>query len=86
MKQHIFATERTKSLTEALFSLEEPWRGRFLDLLANGATNRAWDGRPPTREEVTTWLSDSNLYQEVTLLLNAWQGGGDVSHTNCASC
>ncbi len=67
--------ERVKALTEALFSLDEPWRGRFLDLVAKQATRWRWDGRQPEREEITAWLGASpGLYQEVTLLLNAWQG------------
>ena len=67
--------ERVKLLTEALFSLDEPWRARFLDLVAKQATRWKWDGRQPEREEVTAWLGASpGLYQEVTLLLNAWQG------------
>ena len=64
---------QTDVLIRALFSLEEPWRSRFLDLVANLATNSTWDGRPPTREEVTAWLSaDLDLYREVKLLLDAW--------------
>ena len=65
---------KAKSLTEALFSLEEPWRGRFLDLVANLATSWTWDGQRPTRKEVTTWLSaDLELYREIKQLLEAWQ-------------
>jgi len=64
--------ERVKALTEALFSLDEPWRGRFLDLVAKQATRWKWDGRQPEREEVTAWLGASpGLYQEMTLLLSA---------------
>ncbi|MDY6876760.1 MAG: hypothetical protein SWK90_11245 [Chloroflexota bacterium] len=67
--------ERINALTEALFSLDEPWRGRFLDLVAKQATRWRWDGRQPGREEIAAWLGASpGLYQEVTLLLNAWQG------------
>ena len=65
---------KAKSLTDALFSLEEPWRGRFLDLVANLATSWAWDGQDPTRKEVASWLSgDLDLYREVKQLLDAWQ-------------
>jgi hypothetical protein len=72
-------SSRATSLTQAdeliriLFSLEEPWQSRFLDLVANLATNSTWDGQPPTREEVMAWLSaDLDLYREVRLLLEAW--------------
>ena len=74
MKDHIVLTEGTELLTDALFSLEEPWRGRFLNLVANQATGRAWDERVPTRKEVATWLGDGDLYQEIKLLLHVWQG------------
>ena len=63
-----------RSLVEDLFSLEEPWQGRFLGLVANLATNWAWGGQRPTREEVTAWLgTDISLYQLIKLLLDAWR-------------
>jgi len=64
-----------ETLTEAMFSLDEPWRGRFLDLVANLATGEMWDGgRRPGREEVTTWLgTDYGLYQEMMMLVDAWR-------------
>jgi hypothetical protein len=68
---------KAKSLTNALFSLDEPWQGRFLNLVADLATNSAWDGRRPTRKEVMAWLgADLELYREVKLLLDAWQRPG----------
>ena len=67
------AKSKAKSLTDALFALEEPWQSRFLNLVANLATSATWDGRQPTREEVLAWLSaDLDLYREVKLLLEAW--------------
>ena len=71
-----------EALTEALFSLKEPWRGRFLDLVAKRATNKARDGQLPTRDEVTTWLSGNpGLYQDVRYMLNAWQKPGrELAH------
>lgn len=67
-------SDRARSLAEALFSLEEPWRDRFLVLVANLATDWAWDGRPPGWEEVTDWLSaDLDLYRRVKMLLDTWQ-------------
>jgi hypothetical protein len=65
---------RARLLTEALFSLEEPWQSRFLNLVANLATKWSWDGQQPTREEIAGWLNaDSDLYQEIKLLLDAWR-------------
>lgn len=64
---------KAKSLTDALFSLEEPWQERFLELVAHRATDRAWDGRRPTRAEVVAWLTaDLDLYREVKTLLDTW--------------
>jgi hypothetical protein len=66
--------ERTNSLTDSLFSLEEPWRSRFLTLLANRARGWRRDEQLPTREEVATWLDDQGLCREVELLLSVWRG------------
>lgn len=66
--------ESIEFLVEALYSLREPWRGRFLALVANWATGGAWNGRQPRREEVAAWLrADLTLYREVRSLLYAWQ-------------
>jgi hypothetical protein len=72
MKRRVF-TKRIKVLTEDLFSLDEPWRSRFLELVANEATGWSWEGRSPTREEVAIWLDEGDLHQKVTQILNAWQ-------------
>ncbi len=72
MRHHVF-TRRIELLTKDLFSLDEPWRSRFLELVANEATGWEWEGQPPTREEVALWLSDGDLHQRVTRILNAWQ-------------
>ena len=66
---------KVASLTEALFSLEEPWQSRFLNLVANLATKWSWNGQRPTREEITGWLNvDPELHQHVKLLLDTWRG------------
>lgn len=63
-----------ESLAGNLFSLEEPWQARFLDLVANLATSWAWSGQRPTQDEVTAWLAaDLSLYQQVKRLLDAWR-------------
>lgn len=68
-----FTVREVESLVEALFSLGEPWRSRFLVLIASWATGGSWNGRQPKREEVAAWLrGDLGLYREVNLLLNAW--------------
>lgn len=63
-----------EGLVDDLYSLSEPWRSRFLQLVAERATGRTWNGRRPTREELAIWLgTDLGLYREVLLLLRAWK-------------
>lgn len=63
-----------EALATDLFSLDEPWRSRFLDLVANMATRWKWNGHQPTREEIVAWLGrNPALYREIRLLLRAWQ-------------
>ena len=63
------------SLTEDLFSLDEPWRGRFLRLVATRATMWTECGQQPTPEEVTAWFeADPSLRRRISLLLYLWQG------------
>lgn len=63
-----------KSLTETLFSLQDPWRDRFLGFVANQATNKMWSRQLPTREEITVWLNGNpGLYQDVRYMLHTWQ-------------
>ena len=70
---------KAELLATALFSLEEPWRGRFLELVAKSALHCAQDKRQPTQEEVTTWLAARpTLCQWVGLLLNKWRNPGDL--------
>jgi hypothetical protein len=61
------------TLIEGLFALQEPWRGRFLTLLADRVEGWMPDDRPPTREEIAAWLNDLSLYREIALLLSTWQ-------------
>lgn len=68
-----------KSLTEALFSLREPWRNRFLDLVTELATNQASGGQLPTQDEMATWLDASpGLYQDIKYMLDAWRRPGNI--------
>jgi len=63
------------SLIEDLFSLDEPWRGRFLSLVATRATMRVEYRRQPTPEEVSAWFrANPFLRRRISLLLYAWQG------------
>ena len=69
--------DKIDGLVEDLYSLGEPWRGRFLDLVAHLATGDGCDGRMPEREQLANWLwADPRLCREVKLLLDAWPGSG----------
>jgi hypothetical protein len=62
--------QRAQSLAERLFSLEEPWRSRFLELIAAHA--EAPSAADLCQEEVAEWLCNQRLYQQVRLMLRAW--------------
>jgi hypothetical protein len=80
MENHTFVTESSAELvTENLFSLTDPWRDRFLAFVAERALGKGWNGRLPTKKEVTAWLCKESLCQAVTLLLNTWQGDPDIA-------
>ena len=72
-QQHTARKEIAVSLAETLFTLEEPWRSRFLSLVASQATDGAWNGPLPTKEQVTAWLNEWDHYRAVALLLNVWR-------------
>jgi hypothetical protein len=63
------------SLTEALFSLDEPWRGRFLNLVITRARTWVEDRPQPTPEEISACFeADPSLRRRISLLLYLWQG------------
>jgi hypothetical protein len=66
--------ESTESLADGLLSLEEPWRSRFLYLLASRATDSSHTGHPATREDISRWLGDRLLREEIASLLDVWLG------------
>ena len=66
--------ESTESLADGLLSLEEPWRSRFLYLLASRAADSNHTGHPATREDVSRWLRDRLLREEISSLLDVWLG------------
>jgi hypothetical protein len=74
MVSHAFAENRAELLTGGLFSLADPWQGRFLTFVAQKALGEEWDGNLPTEEEVTSWLGKKEgLRKTVMLLLSRWQ-------------
>lgn len=68
-------TREAKRLTEQILTLKDPWRHRFLDLVARLATGGAWE-EEPTRADVEAWLRTSpRLRRDLRLILTTWVGG-----------
>lgn len=63
---------RAEVLAATLFSLEEPWRSRFLTLVANMSTEWTWSGQLPQRQEIVDWLSDRSVYYATRSMLQSW--------------
>jgi hypothetical protein len=71
-----------ESLARLVFSLDEPWQGRFLDVVANMIANQSKAKRPPTQKEMASWLDASpSLYQDVRYMLDAWRKPWNVHLT-----
>jgi len=59
-------------ILETLYNLDEPWRSRFLVLVAKMATRGHWGEREPTREEMKEWLRQSGVREATVALLREW--------------
>ena len=67
--------QRAASVAEHVYALSEPWRGRFLDLIARSACDdRAGD--QPSEEQVLVWLCDEELNEQIRLMLRSWTHAG----------
>lgn len=66
--------EFTDRLAGAVLALEEPWRGRFLDLIFRWAALEPPDGRKVSGEELAAILRDRlALTGVVDSLMRAWR-------------
>jgi hypothetical protein len=63
---------RAEALATTLYSLEEPWRSRFLTLVANMSTEWTWSGHLPQRHEIVDWLGDRSVYYATRTMLQSW--------------
>ena len=54
-----------------VYALDEPWRSRFLKLIASYALI-AEANATPSRAEVLTWLGDEQLNEQIRLMLHTW--------------
>jgi hypothetical protein len=63
------------SLVDDLYALDEPWRTRFLILIAKLATGQQWDDQPPSRSTTEAWLKEHAwLQRQITYMLETWVG------------
>ena len=69
---------RAELLVESLFSLQDPWRDRFLVFVAQRALGQAWDGQLPTENEVSGWLGSDGLRTTIVLMLNRWPASASI--------
>jgi hypothetical protein len=66
-------------LAEMMFSLDEPWRGRFVELVADMAANRSKRQQQPTKREIANWLNTNpSLYQDIRYMLGSWRRSWNV--------
>jgi len=59
-------------LAEDIFSLQEPWRGRFLTYVARRAAGEPMAPCSLTEEEVIGWLHSWPVYRDVKRMLDVW--------------
>jgi hypothetical protein len=65
------ALTREHALAERVLSLEEPWRGRFLSVIAGFSSIAAWASLPSSTE-LASRLTDQSIYRKVDGLLRLW--------------
>jgi hypothetical protein len=58
------------ALANAIYSLDEPWRTRFIDLISKRVP--ATMTTTPSPEEIAGWLQNRVLYRDMRTLFRAW--------------
>ncbi len=67
--------ERAATVTDGILSLAEPWRTRFVVLVARYAgVDRVAES--PSREDIIAWLEDEDVYDKIRLMLRTWTHSG----------
>jgi hypothetical protein len=64
------ANRRAVALAEAVLTLQEPWRSRFIDLICDYSLIEPSD--QPSREEIAQLLANQALYSRVRSMLRVW--------------
>ena len=70
--QALLESAGAQSLVEGGLSLDEPWRSRFVELMARRVAVAVPTGGAPTYEQMVAWLSNQELYQEIQTLYRLW--------------
>ncbi len=68
---HAQMVQRAATVAGMVFGLAEPWRSRFLELIAQYACEESTPATP-SEEEVLAWLCDEELNERVRLMLRSW--------------
>ena len=63
---------RGSLLADRIYELDEPWRTRFVELIAQRVDAHVLGRRLPSREQLILWLSDLQLARLVELMLRTW--------------
>jgi hypothetical protein len=71
-----FTPQNVLTLAERVLALDEPWRSRFLTVIAGQEPASGWkDGHPrrfPSPVEVALWLCDPGAYRRVGRMVRTW--------------
>ncbi|MBN1249009.1 MAG: hypothetical protein JXC32_15220 [Anaerolineae bacterium] len=59
-------------LADCIYALDDPWRSRFVDLIARRVNGGADDGHATGRTQLAIWLADQSLARMIRLMLGAW--------------
>jgi len=59
-------------LADRIYELDEPWRTRFIELIAQRVDATVPARRSPSRTQIGVWLCDRQVAHLVELMLRAW--------------
>lgn len=68
-------------VAEGIYALDEPWRSRFVRLVATYARKPAHTDLP-SKDDVLTWLYDPCLNEQIRLMLRTWTRQQQIAGRN----
>jgi hypothetical protein len=63
---------RGYQLADRIYALHQPWRARFVVLIAERVGATVWSERLPSRTQLAVWLSSEQLARLVDRMLRIW--------------